>query len=252
MSGVAVTRRRVRRALRAGAGVTVLSLALAGRAPAQYMDRQINLFTRADQFEYRSSVPERPLQWELAGWVGNSYTRLWVKSEGDLSTAGEGGDFDVRVEYSRLIAPFWELQGGVRVESRRRGDRTDTRSHLSVGLLGLAPYWFQLEPEFFIGQDGQISARVTAEYDLVITQRLVAQSRVEMLGAFTENREFAVGSGLNYVEPGLRILYEVRREFAPYVGVEWRRQYGGTARLARTNGDVASDVALVVGLRAWR
>ena len=228
------------------------NLALAGSASAQSIDRQVTVFTLADQFEYRTSGAGRPLQWDLAGWVGNSYNRLWVKSEGDWNTTGGGTELDLRAEYSRLISPFWELQGGVRLESRRRGNRTDTRGHLDVGLLGLAPYWFQLEPEIFIAQDGQVSARLTAEVDLLLTQRLIVQPRFETYAAFSENRKFGVGSGFNYVEPGIRIRYEFRRELAPYVGVEWLRQLGGTARLARGDGEAVSSPALVVGMRAWR
>lgn len=241
------------RVARTGAVVLVATLALSGRASAQFMDRQITVFTLADQLEYRASGPGRPVQWDVAGWIGDSYTRLWFKSEGDWNTSGgRGQQFDLRAEYSRLIAPFWELQGGVRLEALRRANRTDARSHLELGLLGLAPYWFQLEPELFIAQDGQVSARLTAEYDLSITQRLIAQPRFETYGAFSESRKFGVGSGFNYVEPGLRIRYEFRREFAPYVGVEWLRQLGGTARFARSDGERVSDVALLIGVRAWR
>ena len=227
-------------------------LVLATHAEAQFMDRQITVFTAADQLEYGTTQPGRPIRWDLAGWVGNSYKRLWIKSEGDWNTSGGGNEFDLRAEYSRLISPFWEIQGGVRLEGLRRGSRTDTRGHLEFGLLGLAPYWFQLEPELFIAQDGQVSARLTAEYDLLITQRLIAQPRVETYVAFSENRTFGVGSGLNYIEPGFRLRYEIRREFAPYVGVNWFRKLGGTASLARRDGEKFGDPALVIGVRAWR
>lgn len=239
------------RTLRIGLGATAAILALASRAAAQYVDKQVTVFTLADLLEYGTTGSERSLRWDLAGWVGNSYTRVWVKSEGEWNTAGGGTRFDVRAEYSRLIAPFWELQGGVRLEARQRGSRTDTRGHLEVGLLGLAPYRFQLEPELFIAQDGQVATRLTAEYDLMLTQRLIAQPRFETYAAFSENRTFGVGSGLNYIEPGFRLRYEFRREFAPYVGVDWFRQLGSTARLARGDGETVGDLALVVGVRAW-
>ena len=240
------------RMARIGFGATAAILALANGVSAQFVDRQTTVFTLADQLEYGTTRPGRPVRWDLAGWVGNSYTRLWVKSEGDWNTVGGGKEFDVRAEYSRLISPFWEIQGGVRLEGRQRGNRTDTRGHLELGLLGLAPYWFQLEPELFIAQDGQVAARLTAEYDLAVTQRLIAQPRVETYAAFSENRRFGVGSGLNYIEPGLRVRYEFRRELAPYVGVNWFRQLGGTARLARRDAEKVGDLALVVGVRAWR
>lgn len=241
----------VTRAARIGIGFAALTLLAGAHAGAQYMDRQVTHFMLADQLEYRSSSTGRPVQWDLSGWIGNSYSRVWVKSEGDWSTMARDRDFDIRAEYSRLIAPFWELQGGVRLETRQRANRTDTRAHLDVGLLGLAPYWFELEPELFIAQDGQVSARLTAEYDVFITQRLIAQPRFETYGAASENWAFGVGSGLNYVEPGLRFRYEFRRELAPYVGVEWYRKLGSTADRARDDGERIGDLALVAGMRAW-
>lgn len=235
-----------------GVGLAAALLGLPERASAQLMDQEIAVFTLADQLEYNPTGLGRPAQWDLAGWIGDSYTRLWIKTEGDWETVGGARTFDVRAEYSRLITPFWGLQGGVRVEAHRRANRTDTRAHLDVGLLGLAPYWFELEPELFIAQDGQVSARLTAEYELLLTQRLVAQPRFEVYGAFSENQTFGVGSGLNYVEPGLRLRYELRREFAPYIGLDWLRRLGSTARLARLDGQGAGDLALVFGVRAWR
>ena len=245
-----MTRRRVMRAW-TGAAVAAAILSGAGPAAAQFVDKQITVFTLADQLEYNGAGAGRPVQWDMSAWVGNSYTRLWVKSEGEWNTAGRGGQFDLRAEYSRLLTPFWELQAGVRLEARRSGTGTDTRGHLTFGLLGLAPYSFQLEPELFIAQDGQVAVRLTAEYDFLFTQRLILQPRFETSAAFSENRTFGVGSGLNYVEPGLRLRYEVRREFAPYVGLDWLRRLGGTARLARGDGQDAGDLALVTGVRVW-
>lgn len=244
--------RRAGRAAWSGMGAAAAILTLAGPAAAQFMDKQITVFTLADQLEYNRTGGGRPVQWDVSGWAGDSYNRIWVKSEGDWNTVGRGGAFDVRAEYSRLITPFWDVQAGVRLEARRSGTGTDTRAHLTFGLLGLAPYWFQLEPEVFIAQDGQVAVRLTAEYDLLITQRLIAQPRFETYAAFSENQTFGVGSGLNYVEPGLRLRYEIRREFAPYIGVDWLRRVGGAARLARAGGEEGGDLGVVIGVRVWR
>lgn len=246
-----MTRRPVVRGAWSCAGVAALILGGAGPAAAQFMDRRVTVFALADQLEYNGTGSGRPVQWDVAGWVGNSYTRVWIKSEGDWNTVGRGGQFDLRAEYSWLMSPFWDVQAGVRLEARRSGTGTDTRGHLTFGLLGLAPYWFELEPELFIAQDGQVAVRLTAEYDLLLTQRLIVQPRFETSAAFSENRTFGVGSGLNYVEPGLRLRYQIRRELAPYIGLDWLRRFGGTARLARANGEDSGDLALVAGMRVW-
>ena len=240
------------RSARLPIAAALLLVALPSAASAQFLDKERTLYVLSDQLEYRRTGTGRPVQWDVASWFGDSYSRLWIKTEGEWSTGGRDGEFDVRAEFARLVTPFWELQGGVRVETRTTGSRTDTRAHLDLGLLGFAPYWFQLEPELFIAQDGQVSARLTAEYDVFVTQRLIAQPRFETFAATSENARFGVGSGINYVQPALRLRYELRREFAPYVGVDWLRQMGRTARLARAAGERSSDAAVVIGVRAWR
>jgi len=75
---------------------------------------------------------------------------------------------------------------------------------------------------------GEVSGRVEWEYDLLLTQCLVAQPR------FETNR------------------YEIRREFAPYVGVSWTSRFGETADFARARGDVVRTLGLLVGVRLWR
>src|SRR3546814_19554915 len=61
--------------------------------------------------------------------------------------------------------------------------------------------------------------------------------------------ETGIGSGLSDFELGLRLRYEIVKEFAPYVGVDWARQVGDTARFARTAGEDAASVSLVLGVR---
>ncbi len=120
-----------------------------------------------------------------------------------------------------------------------------------VGFEGLAPYWFEMEPAVFVSQDGDISARVTTTYDMFVTQRLIAQPRIEVNAAVQEVPEFGVGSGLNDLDLGFRLRYEIRREYAPYIGVSWQRRFAGTADLARLAGATVSDLAAVGGLRVW-
>lgn len=240
----------------AAVGWTILAVAgalpgSARRASAQTMDRRLTVFALADQLEYAPGRAGRRAWWDLAGWIGDSYSRVWIKTEGEWQFGGSGTEFDVRAEYSRLIRPYWDAQAGVRMDVNRSAGRTHTRAQVAVSLLGYTPYRFQLEPELYISQDGQVLARLTAELDLFLTQRFIAQPRFETFAAFSENQTFGVGSGFNYVEPGLRVRYEIRREFAPYVGLDWLRRLGGTARLAQAAGEARSQLALVVGLRLW-
>ncbi len=110
------------------------------------------------------------------------------------------------------------------------------------------PYRFDIEPALFITEEGDVSARLEAEYDLLLTQRLILLE-VEIAGQDVE--KFGVGEVFNDVELGLRLRYEIRREFAPYIGVNWTRLLGNTADFARQEGSEVDNVAFVAGVRMW-
>lgn len=233
-------------------GALVVGLAAgSGDARAQVMDEAIHTFVAADELEYAPGAAEGFLRYDGKSWIGGDYTRIWFKAEGEHSTEGAGGETELQALYSRLIAPFWELQAGVRVDALYGEAGDDARALLAVGLEGLAPWWFEVEPFAFVSQDGDVSARLEASYELLLTQRLIAEPRVEIDAAFQDVPEFGIRSGLNGTELELRLRYEVVRELAPYVGVSWARLAGRTADLARERGKPVSDASWVVGLRMW-
>ena len=218
---------------------------------AQIMDDQIFSLVQFDQLEYRRDGVANPVGWDMYAWVGGDFTRVWLKSEGDLATVGNEGDVEVQLLYSRLFSAFWEWQVGGRVDVQYGGGRTETRVLAVLGLEGLAPYWFEVEPAVFVSHKGDVSARLTATYDMFITQRAIAQPRVEVNAAVQSVAEFGIGSGLNDVALGIRLRYEFRREYAPYIGVNWTQLLAGTADLARQAGASTGEVALVAGVRMW-
>ena len=120
-----------------------------------------------------------------------------------------------------------------------------------IGVQGLAPYWFELDTAIFISGDGDISARIEAEYDLLITQRLILQPRTELNFAVQSVADAGVGSGLSTAELGLRLRYEFSRQFAPYAGVNWVRSVGETADSARAGSEDVGAVSVVAGVRLW-
>ncbi len=186
--------------------------------------------------------------WDVQGWSGGDINRFWWKSEGE-------GDFDDGLEetelqalYSRAVTPFWDVQAGVRQDFRPDGEDT---THLVLGLQGLAPYWWEVDAAAFLSTEGDLTARVEAEYDQRITQRLILQPRLEIDLSASDIPELEIGSGLSSVEAGLRLRYEFSKEFAPYVGVEWSRAFADTADYIEARGGEADDVRFVVGLKAW-
>jgi copper resistance protein B len=218
--------------------------------PRQMMNWRPETFLLLDQLEYAPGGAGRPIDVEALGWYGGAYNRLWVRARGEQLTADPDGEGEVEVLYGRLVRPFWDAVVGARVD-RRWGDGGATRALLAAGLQGVATYRFEVAPTLYLSQDGDLSARFEASYSVLVTQRLIAEPKVELNAALQEVPRFGVGRGLNDYELGLRTRYEFRREFAPYVGYSWSRRVGATADLAREAGEGVSGNRFVAGVRVW-
>ena len=153
----------------------------------------------------------------------------------------------VQLLYSKAVSTYWDVQAGFRHDF----EPSPSRNWLAIGINGLAPYFFQIDTAFFIGNSGRTALRVEADYELLLTQKLVLTPEVEANLYGKDDPTIGIGSGLSDVEAGLRLRYEIRREFAPYIGINWTREYGGTADFSRAAGESTSDTRFVIGLRAW-
>lgn len=198
-----------------------------------------------DQLELGSgdSSP-RVLEGQL--WIGKDLNKLWLKTDIE-ERDGRTQDAEVQALYSHAIAPFWDMQMGVRHDAKP----TPTRDWGVIGLQGLAPYWFDVDTALFIGESGRIAARFKAEYELLFTQRLILTPNVEVNLYGQNDAETGTGSGLSTVKAGLRLRYEIQREFAPYMGINWNKNVGNTAKFVKSQREANSDTELVVGLRVW-
>lgn len=201
-----------------------------------------------DRLEAAFGKEDETYEWDLQGWTGGDLNRFWWKSEGEGLFGDEPEEGEVQALYSRAVSPFWNAQAGVRQDFRSEGADT---THLVLGVQGLAPYWWEVDAAAFLSTDGDLTARVEAEYDQRITQRLILQPRVEVELSAQDVPELEIGSGLGAVEAGLRLRYEIRKEFAPYVGVEWSRAFGETREFAVAHGEDAEETRFIVGLKAW-
>jgi len=178
---------------------------------------------------------------------GGDINRLWLKSEGEGRFGERMEALEVQALYSRAIDAYWNLQAGVRHDFQPDPDRT----YATIGVEGLAPYWFELEGALFLSNKGDLLARIEGNYDQRITNRLILQPRAEANFAAQDVAATGVGSGLSDLELGLRLRYQFVPEFAPYVGVSWERKFGDTARFARAAGEERTSKGLVIGLRTW-
>ena len=199
-----------------------------------------------DQLEAFHGRDGNGQSWELGGWYGTDENKLWIRSEGERS-AGKVQDGDAEVFWNHAIATYWGSQLGVRHDFGVGPGRT----WAAFGVEGLAPYWFDVEATGYVGTAGRTAARLRVSYDVLFTQRLILTPELETNLYGKDDPARGIGSGLSDVSLGLRLRYEIRREFAPYIGIIWARRFGNTADYARAEGEHALDRQIVAGVRIW-
>lgn len=199
-----------------------------------------------DKFEIRDGEDHNPLVLEGEAWLGKDLHKLWLKTEIERAD-GEIEEAEIQALYSRAVAPYWDVQIGVRQDVKPQPQR----SWGVIGVQGVAPYFIDMGAALFVGEGGQTALRLEAEYELLVTQRLTLTPEIEVNAFAQDDPDLGIGSGVSNVEVGLRLSYDIRREFAPYIGLNWHRVVGGTADVARADGDKVHDVQWVVGVRAW-
>ena len=225
----------------------VLLLGFTGSAFAMGVDDDplIGMF-KIDQLEVRDTDAGNVTAWNADAWLGKDLHKLWLKTEGEYHD-GETEEAELQLLYSRALSPFWDVQTGWRRDFRPEPER----DWFAFGIMGLAPYMFEVDLALFLGEGGQSSVRLDAEYEYLFTQRLILSPELETNLYGKEDPERGIGAGLADVTAGLRLRYEIRREFAPYVGVQWTGLYGDTADLAEAAGGDTSEAVWVAGIRAW-
>jgi copper resistance protein B len=224
--------------------------------PSPVNDQEHRLFTLVDVLEYRPSTAKREstsdYRWDIEGWYGGDYNRLWFKSEGQRDTAFKADyDVDFQLLYGRFIRKYYDIQVGGRVETQSFRGTNVTRGQTVIGIEGLVPYNYDVEAALFIDLDGKVSGRLSLTKDFLLTQQLILQGRFETNAAVQRVERFTTGSGLNNLEFGIRLRYEIRREFAPYIGFSLDRSFGETATLVRQEGGDPRQIRFVMGLRMW-
>lgn len=211
----------------------------------QVHDSGVNSMLLINQLEWQGGDGNAQ-SWDIKGWVGGDIDRLWLRSEGERS-AGRTESAEVQALWGHAISPWWDLVGGVRQDFKPG----DSQTWAAFGLQGMALYNFEAEATLFVGQSGHTAARLEGDYDILLTNRLILQPTAELNFYAQNDPQRGIGSGLSESELGLRLRYEIRREFAPYVGVSWNRAYGQTAQYARDEDEDIHQLRWVVGVRLW-
>ncbi|PPT57505.1 copper resistance protein CopB [Xanthomonas arboricola] len=206
----------------------------------------INHYVLLDRLEAFDTTRGSGQDWEARAWIGGDIDRLWLRSEGERQD-GRTQAASVEAFYGHAISPWWDLLVGARQDI----GAGEQRSWAAFGVQGLAPYKFETEATLYVGSGSRAALRLEGEYEVLLTNRLILQPRVEADIALTDDDRRGVGSGLEQVEVGLRLRYEITRRFAPYIGWVHSRSFGDTARRAVIDDEPARDSRFVAGLRIW-
>ncbi len=209
-------------------------------------DDPVLMSVMIDQLEVRKTDGEDLFSWDARAWIGKDLQKLYLKTEGERE-GRHTENFELRLLYGRAIAPYWDLVAGVRMDF----EPDPERNWLELGVQGLAPYFFTVDASLFVGESGRTGLRLEAEYEWILTPKWILSPEIEINAHGHNDKDTGVGSGLSSIETGLRLRYEIKREFAPYIGINWEKAYGNTADFLRAEDEDVSDTRIVFGIHAW-
>jgi len=201
-----------------------------------------------EELEFRrGDEGEELFAWNGDAFVGTDEVKLRWLGEGEYdNTTSKFEGLENRLVLQWPISPFFDMKAGFRVDTPNGPDR----SYSVLGLTGLAPQWFEIDADFFVSEKGDTSARLDAEYELLITNRLILIPSAEINVAFSGDHEIGVGSGISDIEAGMRLSYDlIDRRLSPYFGVVYERKFGQTEDLAKSEGEDFEGWRAVVGTK---
>ncbi len=229
----------------AGTTLTEGPYALEGNERLTLADEHPFYALLGDRLEYNEQANAGVF--DLQTWYGTTFDRLVIKTEGDFSE-GSIEENQTDILWGHAVSAYWDTQAGVRLDYNKEGEN---RQWLAFGLQGLAPYWFELDMTAYVGERGNTAFTLEAEYELLLTQKLIIQPRAEITLYGKNDKQNELGSGLSSSAIGFRVRYEFTRQFAPYIGVEWSNKFGNTADYATSSGQSNNNTAFVAGIKFW-
>ncbi len=239
------TKQLIKKAILSVTLISSVSL-LSNSAFARMEDDPVETKLMLDKFELGRVDGDTTMAWESGLWIGQDLNKFWLKSSGE-QVAGKIEGTETQFLYSRALDPFWDIQAGIRHDTTADAKR----NYLTLGIQGLAPYYFETDASLSFSKKGQVKLNAAFEYEMMLTQKLVLSPEVELNAYAKDDKPMGVASGLADVEAGIRLRYEIKREFAPYIGVNWAKKLGSTADLAKDAGEDTSESSVVLGIRAW-
>ncbi|MEQ1635289.1 MAG: copper resistance protein B [Methylococcales bacterium] len=224
---------------RAVVALVFLFMAINATAALAHDDAMIFNHFKAERLEYEGNENLHLFKWDIQHWIGNDEHKLWIKTEGDYSADQDiFGRADLQLLYSRNISTFWDFQVGA-----RRAFEPERTYDAVIGFQGLAPYFIDVEGAMFITSNGNVLGRLNLGYEILFTQRLILQPRIELNLAAADIQNRGVKAGVTEFEAGVRLRYEIEREFAPYIGFDYVDE--------QSLREHRQSLRFVVGMRFW-
>ncbi len=220
--------------------ITLITLALSSFSYASMSDDLLFAKLTIDELE-RQDNDEKNIAWDTNLWIGYDLDKIYFYSEGEKPKDGST-ESENQLVYSKAIAPYWDIQFGVGYDKTE----ADSQTWGVVAIQGLAPYFFETRGALLIGDSGNLGLRLEAEYEALFTQKLILTPSIALDAYSKDNLTLGLGKGLSNLTAGMRLRYEIKREFAPYVGVEWSKNFGNSADISPLNETYA-----VGGVRIW-
>ena len=226
--------------------ITALLLSVSVQAYAGGVEDDPILTKVMGEVETRKANGANPKVWNINAWVGKDLEKLWIKSEGEKLN-GKTTEAELQILYSKAITPFWDLQYGIKKDFKP----TPSRTWGTIAVKGVAPYLVEIDASLFVGESERTAIRLDAEYEYMLSQKWVLSPELEINIFGKDDEVTGTGKGLSNIETGLRLHYELSREFAPYIGINWGKKYGNTVTFANSEGEDVEDSQVVAGVRFW-
>ena len=190
---------------------------------------------------------ERLTAWNADAYVGTDELKLRWLGKGEYDTRADKLEkAENRLVLQAPVSDFFDVKAGIRADTPKGPDRW----YGVVGVTGLAQQWIEVDADLFLSERGDVSARLDAEYEVLLTNRLILSPSADLDVAFSDDRAVGTGTGVSRAEGGLRLRYDlVDRAVSPYVGAVWERKFGRTADFARQEGEDVEAWLFVAGVR---
>ena len=156
--------------------------------------------------------------------IGTDENRLFIEANSEKSESNDP-KYAVSALYSRNVAPFWDVQAGVRYSEDKNNSSSD-RVDGVIGILGLAPYFFETKAYLYGGKDNFWGASFDFDRDLLLTQKLITQPYIEADVVFNDNSDFASKTGLSELKTGIKTRYEITKRIRPFVDIAYQYEKG--------------------------